>query len=67
MLHKDKSLNWLKRDIKDNYKAIKILRRRYHDGSDIELEQFDTLMHKLVDQVKKMEYELDERMGKLCR
>lgn len=65
MLHRDKSLDWLRHDIKDHYKIIRTLRRRYHDGNKQELAEFDEVMHKLIDQVKKMEYELDERMGKL--
>lgn len=64
MFRKNKTLKWLRKEIKENYKAIKIFHRCYHDGSEQELEEFNTLMHKLVDQVKKMEYELDKALGK---
>ncbi len=62
-MYNDKSLLWLRKSIKQDYKILKVLKKRLHDGTDDEVKLFIKLMHMLTDQIKTKEYIYDERLG----
>ncbi len=65
MFHKfaDPEIRQIKKSIKQDYKLLKALSKRFNDSSQEQLEMFERAVTQLVLQIKQKEYQRDVLLG----